>query len=63
MKLATQMRGTLLPVRQRVRREKARAVTEEERQFGVYRHVRRLRADKRQRGVREKKAKEAADKV
>jgi large subunit ribosomal protein L13e len=57
------MRGTLLPVHQRVRREKARAVTEEERKMDLYRHVRRVRADKRMKGKREKKAKDAADKV
>jgi len=64
LKLATQMRGTVMPdLRVRPRREKARAITEEERKFDAYRHVRRARADKRQRGVREKKARDAADKV
>jgi hypothetical protein len=64
LKLATQIRGTVMPdLHVRPRREKARAVTEEESKFDAYRHVRRARADKRQRGVREKKAREAAEKV
>lgn len=61
LKLATQLRGTVLPVKQVVRREKARAVTEEEKNFKVYCHLRRLRADKRLKGTRDKKAREVAE--
>lgn len=61
LKLATQLRGVVLPVKQVVRREKARAVTEEEKKFKVYCHLRRLRADKRLKGIRDKKAREVAE--
>ncbi|MCP9258058.1 60S ribosomal protein L13 [Dirofilaria immitis] len=55
LKLATQLRGIVLPIKQVVRREKAREVTEEEKKFKVYCHLRRLRADKRLKGARDKK--------
>lgn len=61
MKLATQVRGVVLPVKQLVRREKARAVTDDEKKFEVYKYLRRVRADKRLKGAREKKAREAAE--
>jgi len=61
LKLAAQLRGTPLPVKQHSRREKAQEVTEELKKFPVYCHLRRLRADKRMKGTREKKAREAAD--
>ncbi|VDP15170.1 unnamed protein product [Onchocerca flexuosa] len=61
LKLATQLRGVVLPIKQVVRREKAREVTEEEKKFKVYCHLRRLRADKRLKGTRDKKAREVAE--
>ena len=61
LKLATQLRGIVLPVKQKGKKEKPREVTEEEKKFGVYCHLRRMRADKRLRGVREKKAQAAAE--
>ena len=61
LKLAQQLRGTILPAKQHLRREKARPVTEELKKFEVYRHLRRVRADKRMKGKREKKANEAAE--
>lgn len=60
-KLATQLRGVILPIKQVVRREKARKITEEEKKFKVYCHLRRLRADKRLKGARDKKAREATE--
>ncbi|EJW79930.1 60S ribosomal protein L13, partial [Wuchereria bancrofti] len=61
LKLAAQLRGVVLPVKQVIRREKARRITEEEKQFKVYCHLRRLRADKRLKGARDKKAREVAE--
>ena len=61
LKLATQLRGTILPIKKQVRREKPLAVTDELKNFEVYRHLRRIKADARLVGKREKKAKEAAD--
>lgn len=61
LKLATQLRGVVLPVKQQIRREKAREITEEEKNFDVYCYLRRIRADKRLKGARDKKAREAAE--
>jgi large subunit ribosomal protein L13e len=61
LKLAAQLRGTILPAKQQFHREKARPVTEELKKFEVYRHLRRIRADQRLKGKREKKANEAAE--
>lgn len=61
LKMATQLRGAVLPIKKQVRREKARAVTDELKNFEVYRHLRRIRADTRLVGKREKKAKEATE--
>uniref|UniRef100_A0A0R3S436 60S ribosomal protein L13 n=1 Tax=Elaeophora elaphi TaxID=1147741 RepID=A0A0R3S436_9BILA len=61
LKLATQLRGVILPLKKVVRREKARVITEEEKKFKVCCHLRRLRADKRLKGVRDKKAREIAE--
>uniref|UniRef100_A0A915DNT1 Large ribosomal subunit protein eL13 n=1 Tax=Ditylenchus dipsaci TaxID=166011 RepID=A0A915DNT1_9BILA len=48
-------------MKQHSRREKALPLTDELKNFPVYCHLRRVRADKRCRGKREKKAREAAD--
>ncbi|VDN06691.1 unnamed protein product [Thelazia callipaeda] len=61
LKLATQLRGPILPIKRVSCHEKARAITEQERNFGVYCHLRRLRADKRLKGSRDKKARDAAE--
>lgn len=62
IKLAAQLREkTVLPIKQHARREKALPLTEDLKSFPVYCHLRRIRADKRLRGKREKKAREAAD--
>jgi len=61
LKLATQLRGPIMPLKKQARREKAREVTEELKKFDVYNHLRRIRADARLVGKREKKAKEASE--
>jgi hypothetical protein len=42
-------------------KEKARAITAEDKKFEPYRTIRRVYADMRQKGIREKKAREAAE--
>lgn len=59
--MATQLKGVIMPVRKRVKVEKARKPTEEERKFPAYVTLRVARADKRYFGKRAKKAKEAAE--
>uniref|UniRef100_A0A0M3IGN6 Large ribosomal subunit protein eL13 n=1 Tax=Ascaris lumbricoides TaxID=6252 RepID=A0A0M3IGN6_ASCLU len=61
LKLAAQARGVILPLRPLAHKEKARVVMPEEVEFDVYKYLRRMRADKRLRGVREKKTREAAE--
>ncbi len=61
MKLATQLTTEVLPVRNTVRKQKARAITEEERKFGAYAMLRKVKADAAMWGTREKKAKEKAE--
>lgn len=61
IKLATQLRGTIMPIRNEPAPVTEMAVTDALRKFEVYRHIRRLRADKKYAGIREKKAKQAAD--
>lgn len=60
MKHATQLTGKILPIKNKLRREKAIPVPDSSK-FSVYKHLRRVRADKREKGKREKKAQEAAD--
>lgn len=60
-KLASQLRGVILPVRQPITKEKARPIEESEKKFSVFVHLRKARANKRLKGYREKKAKEAAE--
>jgi hypothetical protein len=50
-----------MPIKKTVRREKPREVTDELKKFDAYRHLRRIRADARLVGKREKKAKEATE--
>ena len=61
MKLATQLRGMVMPIRQPIVKEKARPVGEDEKKFRVFVHLRKARANKRLKGYREKKAKEASE--
>uniref|UniRef100_A0AC34FFV3 60S ribosomal protein L13 n=1 Tax=Panagrolaimus sp. ES5 TaxID=591445 RepID=A0AC34FFV3_9BILA len=61
VKLATQLRGTILPLHPVQKREKAQPITEALQKFEVFRHLRRLRADKKYKGKRDNKAKLAAE--
>lgn len=61
MKLASQLRSFVLPIKAPVKRDKARAITEDEKKFKAFTTLRRARADQRLKGYREKKAKDAAD--
>lgn len=60
-KLATQLTGTLLPIKKRVRQPKVRVVTEDEKKFGAFFTVRKARITKRLHGKRVKKEQEGKD--
>nr|CAH7753537.1 unnamed protein product [Callosobruchus chinensis] len=60
-KVATQLKGEILPIRQASIRTKARVPTEEEKKFEAYVTLRKARADARLVGIRAKRVKEAAD--
>lgn len=60
IKMATQLSGPLMPITQRVVREKARVITDDEKRFDPYFSLRQARANKRLQGFRAKKAKQAA---
>ncbi|CAD5209403.1 unnamed protein product [Bursaphelenchus xylophilus] len=61
LKLAQQVKGTILPVKNTQPRIRAQAITEELKKFQVYRHLRNIRGEERNRGKREKAAKLAAE--
>jgi len=62
LKLATQMKGKrVMPIVDLPKREKARAITEEERKFSAFVALRQARAHRRLAGARAKKAKEGGD--
>jgi len=61
MKVATQLVGEVMPIRQPSKREKARPITAEERKYSAFTALRQARAHKRLWGLREKKAREAAE--
>ena len=61
LKVAAQLRGKVFRVSTKRGSEKPRAITEAEKKLEVFRHLRRVRADQRFAGKREKKAKEAQD--
>uniref|UniRef100_A0A915KVC7 Large ribosomal subunit protein eL13 n=1 Tax=Romanomermis culicivorax TaxID=13658 RepID=A0A915KVC7_ROMCU len=63
IKLATQYQGMIMPIKQSKRVEKARAITEEEKKLRAYETLRRAISEKRLKGFREKKAKEAAEEL
>lgn len=61
-KLATQLKGEIMPVRhQAPAKAKARPVTEEETKFSAYVALRKARADSKLVGIRAKRVKEASD--
>jgi len=61
LKLATQLKGTVMPVHAVHKREKARAITPEEKKFSAFVALRQARAHQRLAGARAKKAKEGGD--
>ncbi|CAD6190997.1 unnamed protein product [Caenorhabditis auriculariae] len=61
LKVASQLRGDILPVSHVITYEEPRAITEAERKVQIFRLLRKERADKKYAGKREKKAKEAAE--
>lgn len=60
-KVATQLVGEVLPIRQSSIRSKARIPTEEEKKFEAYVTLRKARADARLVGIRAKRVKDAAE--
>merc|ERR1712179_139874 len=60
MKMATQLSGPVMAISQRVTKDKARAITDDEKRFDPYFCLRQARANKRLQGYREKKAREKA---
>lgn len=61
-KVATQLKGQVMPVRhQAPAKAKARVVTEEEKKFSAYITLRKARADARLVGIRAKRVKDAAE--
>jgi len=61
LKLATQLRGVIMPVKKSWQKEKARPITDQERKHSVFVELRKARANARLKGYREKKAREAAE--
>lgn len=63
VKLATQLKGTILPItnRSNLKLEKARKPTAEEKALRVYKTLRKERADKKYKGQRERKARLAEE--
>jgi len=61
LKLATQLKGKVLPIRVAPKKEKARAVTADEKKFSAFVALRQARAHVRLAGARAKKAKEGGD--
>ncbi|CAJ0955803.1 unnamed protein product [Ranitomeya imitator] len=61
LKMATQFKGTIMPIRTTYKKEKPRVITEEEKNFKAFASLRMARANARLFGIRAKKAKEAAE--
>ncbi|XP_077144560.1 large ribosomal subunit protein eL13 [Ranitomeya variabilis] len=61
LKMATQFKGTIMPIRSTYKKEKPRVITEEEKNFKAFASLRMARANARLFGIRAKKAKEAAE--
>ncbi|XP_032830354.1 large ribosomal subunit protein eL13 [Petromyzon marinus] len=61
LKLATQLKGTVMPISQHQRVEKARKITEDEKNFKAFVTLRVARSHARLFGIRAKRAKEAAE--
>jgi large subunit ribosomal protein L13e len=61
LKLATQLKTQVLPIRQRVKRLRGRKITDEEHKFSAFTTLRQSFATARLWGKREKRAKEKAE--
>ncbi|XP_040585905.1 60S ribosomal protein L13-like isoform X1 [Mesocricetus auratus] len=61
IKLATQLTGPVMPIRNVYKKEKARVITKEEKNFKAFASLRMSRANARLFGIRAKRAKEAAE--
>ncbi|XP_041523137.1 60S ribosomal protein L13-like isoform X2 [Microtus oregoni] len=61
LKLATQLTGPVMPIRNVYKKEKVRVITEEEKNFKAFASLRMARANARLFGIRAKRAKEAAE--
>ncbi|KAL1775647.1 60S ribosomal protein L13, partial [Sigmodon hispidus] len=61
LKLATQLTGPVMPIQNVYKKEKARVITEEEKNFKAFASLRMARANARLFGIRAKRAKEAAE--
>ena len=61
IKMASQLTGALMPIKQVVSREKARPITAAEKKFNAFVALHKARVNKKLKGYREKKARENAD--
>ena len=61
MEVATQLTGPVIPIKQQWADTTARVVTDEEKKQSAFQTMRMYRANKKLVGVREKRAKEAAE--
>ncbi|TRZ00935.1 hypothetical protein DNTS_016314 [Danionella cerebrum] len=61
LKMATQLTGPVMPIRNVYKKERARPITEEEKKFNAFSSLRMARANARLFGIRAKRAKEAAE--
>ncbi|KAB5558798.1 hypothetical protein PHYPO_G00021340 [Pangasianodon hypophthalmus] len=61
LKMATQLTGPVMPIKNVHKKEKARVITEEEKKFKAFASLRMARANARLFGIRAKRAKEAAE--
>uniref|UniRef100_A0A8C5R4V3 60S ribosomal protein L13 n=1 Tax=Leptobrachium leishanense TaxID=445787 RepID=A0A8C5R4V3_9ANUR len=61
LKMATQLTGPIMPIRSVFKKEKARVITEDEKNFKAFASLRMARANARLFGLRAKRAKEAAE--
>jgi len=61
IKLATQLKTRVMPIKKVHQREKARPIGDEDQKFNAFQATRMARADARLVGIREKKAKQAAE--
>ncbi|XP_060796814.1 large ribosomal subunit protein eL13 [Neoarius graeffei] len=61
LKMATQLTGPVMPIKNVRKKDKARMITEEEKKFNAFASLRMARANARLFGIRAKRAKEAAE--